>query len=500
MSTELPTADHQAESKPAESASRQCPYSSMQLPKLELPEEPPAAEPGAPVKYPPGKYPPGPRNGLIGLANIRRLRTDLLDGPIALRKQYGDCVSYRVGPVRIYHFTHPDQISHVMVKQAGKLIKNRSVRWRFKRWMGSGLLLNEGQPWHQQRRKVRWSMQQMAPQAHAPMIVRQARDLIDRQAGREFDLAGCMDRLAFYLNVNTLLGEEAAAAQEPLYDAANTVHEMGIDELSNFRILPDWLPIPSKARFRAALKLFDDVLLKAAAERRVAGSPVGDLLSWMVVGEDRKEGTRGMTNRQARDEVVNLLMGGKETVGASLTWSSYLLACHPEIQEKAAAEVREVLAGREPTLDDFPRLAYTQMVLKEVMRLYPPVYSLTREVIEPFDAAGYHIAKGSQIVIPVYAVHRDERWFDNPNEFRPERFLPELESAQKRYSYFPFGAGPRACVGKQLGYDQCVLVLTWLLANYKIALAPGQGPPPLATDIVLHPREALRMVLTPRQG
>ncbi len=447
---------------------------------------------------PQGKYPPGPPSGLLGIKNLQRLRHDALQGPISLQQKYGDCVFYRVGPARVYQFTHPELVSQVLVKHASSLIKLRSVRWRFRRWMGDGLLLNEGTPWHQQRRKVRWSMQQMPPQADAAKIVGQARSSLAPEAGREFDLAAGMDRLAFYLNVNTLLGAGAAGVQESLYDAANVVHAVGINELANFRITPDWLPTPSKARFRSALRVFDDVLLKAAAERRANPTPGGDLLSWMVVGQDRKEGTVGMSNRQARDEVVNLLMGGKETVGASLTWSCYLLACHPEIQQQAAAEVATVLAGHDPGLEHFAQLTYTQMVLKEVMRLYPPVYSLAREVIEPFEVAGYKIAKRSQLMVPVYAIQRDPRWFENPEEFSPERFHPDRESAQRRYSYFPFGAGPRACVGKQLGYNQCVLVLAWLLANYQIRLAPNQGPPALATDIVLHPRDALKMTLTLR--
>jgi cytochrome P450 len=445
-----------------------------------------------------GRLPPGPCNGLTGWRHVRRLRTELLESAVALQREYGDLLTWRIGPVRFYQISHPDMVGELLVKQATSLIKSRVVRWYFQRWMGRGLLLNEGPPWHEQRRKVRWSMQQTPPQAHAPVVVRQARDLLAAHAGSEVDLAAGLDRLAFYLNVRALLGADAEPALEPLYDAANEVHSTGIAELVSLNVLPDWLPLPSKVRLRQAIRRFDEVLLPLAARRRAAGTPGGDLLSWMLVAEDRQAGTCGMSDRQARDEVVNLLMGGKETVGASLTWSCYLLACHPEEQELAAGEARAALAGRDPLLEDFPRLGRVQCVIKEAMRLYPPVYSLAREAIAPVEVGGYRLPRGSQLQVPVYAIHHDERWFAEPERFDSQRFSGDREAALPRYAYLPFGAGPRSCVGKQLGYDQCVLVLAWLLSNYHLRLAPGQGPPRLATDIVLHPRDPLRFVLTPR--
>jgi cytochrome P450 len=443
------------------------------------------------------KLPPGPPNGLIGWGHLQQLKTDLLGHSIHLQREYGDSVSYRIGPMRVYQFSHPDQISELLVKNASSLNKLRSLKWYFKRWMGSGLLLNEGEDWQRQRRKVRSAMQQFDHKTHAGVVVEQTRQLLEPHAGRELDMAACMDRLAFYLNVRILLGPDADAVLEPLYDASNVMHSTGIREMVNWSLIPDWFPTAAKRRLREAMRLFDRVLLDSAAHRHEEGKPESDLLTLMIDAQDRQGKTRGMTDRRARDEAVNLLMGGKETVSASITWSCYLLAQHPHAQQKAADEVRQVLAGKTPELADLERLPYTSMVLQEAMRLYPPVYALTREVAKTVEVGGYRMAKGSMVQVPVYAVHRDERWFARPNEFDPERFQADLSTQRRRYVYMPFGVGPRSCVGAQMGYNQCLLVLATILARYRLRLAPNQGEPALATDIVLHPRDGLNMVLEP---
>lgn len=443
------------------------------------------------------KLPPGPPNGLFGWCHLQQLKTDLLGHSVRLQREYGDCVSYRIGPVRIYQFSHPDQISELLVKNASSLNKIRSLKMYFKRWMGSGLLLNEGEDWQRQRRKVRSAMQQFDHQSHPGVVVEQTRQLLDPHAGGELDLAACMDRLAFYLNVRIILGRDADPVLAPLYDASNVMHSTGIREMTNFSMVPDWFPTEDKRRLREAMRLFDRVLLDNAAKRHPESGSERDLMTLMIDATDRQGKTRGMTDRRARDEAVNLLMGGKETVSASITWTCYLLARHPPAQQRVADEVRQVLGGKTPELADLDRLPYTSMVLQEAMRLYPPVYALTREVAKSVEIGGYRLRRGSITQVPVYAVHRDERWFDRPNEFDPERFQPALSSERKRYTYMPFGVGPRSCVGADMGYNQCMLVLATIFSQYRMRLGANQGEPALVTDIVLHPRDGLQMVLEP---
>lgn len=202
-----------------------------------------------------------------------------------------------------------------------------------------------------------------------------------------------------------------------------------------------------------------------------------------------------MSLRQARDEAANLLMGGKETVSSALTFTALLLAKHPQVQEQAAAEARQVLVGRSPMVGDAANLPLLESIVKEAMRLYPPVHLISREAARNVEIAGYRIRRFSQVHLLVYAMHRDPRWFERPDEFDPARFRPECQKAIRPYAYLPFGAGPRRCVGRFLGFQQCVLAMACLLRDYNLRLAPGQGEPRLTVDIVLHPAEPLRMIL-----
>jgi cytochrome P450 len=202
-----------------------------------------------------------------------------------------------------------------------------------------------------------------------------------------------------------------------------------------------------------------------------------------------------MSLRQARDEAVNLLMGGKETVSSVLTFTSYLLGKHIHVQRQAAAEVRQVCNGRALVAGDVSHLPLVCSIIKEARRLYPPVSLISREAVRTVDIAGYRIRRFSQVHLSVYSIHRDARWFDRPDEFDPSRFLPGREKDLRRYAYLPFGAGPRRCVGRFAGFQQCVLAMACLLRDYQLRLAPGQGEPRLTNDIVLHPAEPLRMIL-----
>ena len=264
--------------------------------------------PAAPLAH--GKFPPGPANGIFGWRHVGRLKHDLLGFAAELQRSYGDCVSYRIGPIRLYQFSHPEQVSEIHVKHADAFHKPQSVKTYFKRWMRSGLLLNEGPDWQQQRRKVRYAMQQLTVDKLAAATAAETNRLAaDCELG-EMDVAAGMDRLAFGLNVRALLGIEAPAAIDPLHAAANVMHETGIAELESYSPWSDWLPIPSKNRLRRAMRTFDDILLDAA-RRREASAGSDDLLGQLLVAHDRSLRTVGMTPARARDEAVNLLMGAK---------------------------------------------------------------------------------------------------------------------------------------------------------------------------------------------
>lgn len=440
--------------------------------------------------------PPGPANGWLGWRHVRRLQEDVLGYVLELGQAFGDCVAFRIGPIKNFVFFHPRHVSQLLVKGAESLAKLPTVKWYFGRWMGRGLLLNEGASWHVQRRKVRWAMQQIDPEAQAEAVVRYTQRTLSAYSRHGSDLAAAFDWLAFALNVHLLLGADADQVLHGLHHAACELHAIGMRELARWSLAPDWLPLRTKARLRAAMRHYDEVLLSAADRR--ATSPQGDLLSLLLAAHDRQRCSTGMSPRQARDEAANLLMGGKETVSATLTFACWLLAHHLDAQAEARREVDQVLAGRTARAADIPRLSFTQMVVKEAMRLYPPVYLIARQVRRPLVVDGYRLPRYSQVMLPVFAIHRDARWFDSAHEFNPRRFEPQAERQRQPYTYLPFGAGPRSCVGMALGYQQCVLALATLLQAYRVL--PPRAPLELrlAADIVLHPKDPLPLVLAYR--
>jgi cytochrome P450 len=297
-----------------------------------------------------------------------------------------------------------------------------------------------------------------------------------------------------------MLGEDAEAVLARLYDAANCLHDTGVRELENWSFTPDWAPTAAKRKLREAMRFYRGTLIDLAAQRRgrVIPNEERDLLAWLIIARDVQGKTEGMSDVLACDEALTSLMGGKGTVSSTIMWAAYLLALHPRDQERAAAEIEQAVGDRDVTLDDFARLPFTQNVILEAMRLYPAGYLLAREVRKPFVVNGYRLPLFAQVHVPVHLVHRDPRWFERPDEFLPDRFEPEIRRKRRPYTYIPFGVGRRNCVGKKLGYEQCILVLATLLSMYRLRLAPGQGEPALATDIVLHTRDGLRMILEPR--
>lgn len=414
------------------------------------------------------------------------------------RQLYGDMICYRIGPMRVFQITNPDHVGELLVKRSLALVKSRLVRWYFQRWMGEGLLLNEGPPWQRQRRKVRYALQQVPSTDRATLVARLARQILTPEKEQQLDIASAMDRLAFHLNVHVLLGEDASNVADTLYDAANTIHATGIREISRLSVLPDWLPLPSKIGLRQSIRTLDEILIPLI-ERR-SQNPSDDLLSSLLTAQDRQSDSQGMSVGQVRDEAVNLMMGGKETVGAVLTWSSHLLSIHTETQERVAQEVGPWPEDRQSCLEDIPRWPLVQQIVLESMRLYPPVAMLAREVVAPVEVGPLQLRKGDSVLIPVYAIHRDERWHANPEQFDIERFQAASLRSMKQYTFMPFGAGPRSCVGKQAGFQQCLLALAWLVANVKLSPIPGATLPQLKMDIVLHPRDPLMIRTTPRDA
>ena len=232
------------------------------------------------------------------------------------------------------------------------------------------------------------------------------------------------------------------------------------------------------------------------AERRGSPADRGDLLSMLVHAQDADDGSR-MTAQQVRDEAMTMYLAGHETTAVALSWTWYLLAQHPDAEARLADELREVLGGRAPSVADLPRLTYTAMVVTESMRLYPPAYGIGRQAVRATEIAGHAIAPKDILVAPAWTVHRDRRWFEDPEVFRPERWEGDLAQRLPRFAYFPFGGGPRQCIGNSFAQMEAVLILATIAQRFRLSLVPGQRITP-TPYVTLRPEPGIRMLVSLR--
>jgi cytochrome P450 len=260
--------------------------------------------------------------------------------------------------------------------------------------------------------------------------------------------------------------------------------------------LPMRLPTPSNLRFRRAMNRLDQIIFSIIAERRASGADRGDLLSMLLHAQDEDDGRR-MTDRQLRDEAMTLFMAGHETTANTLAWTWMLLAQNPAVEAKLHDELDAVLGpvpvSRAPTLDDLPRLVYTDRVITEALRVYPTVWLLGREVVEPCTIGGQHVPTGLTLWMSQWVLHRDPRFFDDPEAFRPERWADSLAKRIPRFAYFPFGGGPRICIGNSFAQMEAVLLLATIARRYQIRLVPGTTVKPFPT-MTLRPDGGVKVV------
>ena len=258
-----------------------------------------------------------------------------------------------------------------------------------------------------------------------------------------------------------------------------------------------YFPTPRNLRYLWATHRLDQVIYRIIGQRRANGQLGADLLSMLLQARD--EDGRPMSDRQVRDEVVTLIFTGSETVALTLSYAWYLLAQHPEVQAGLADELGEVLGGRTPTLEDLPKLTYTEKIIKEALRLYPPVWAFVREAVRPVEIGGYTLPAKTTLVLSQWVVHRDTRFYDQPHEFRPERWTEEFEKQLPKFAYFPFGGGQRTCIGASFAKMETTLVLAAMAQRLHLSLAPGFKLE-LLPSITLQPKRGISVVLARRSG
>ena len=322
------------------------------------------------------------------------------------------------------------------------------------------------------------------------------RHLAGWRPGDVVEIHGEMMALTLAIVAKTLLDADVSGVAHDAIQAANVLMADFGARLQSFQLIPFWMPTPRNVRSRRAIRRLDALIHRIIAERRARGGDRGDLLSMLLDAQDADDGSR-MTSRQVRDEVITMFLAGHETTAVALSWTWYLLAQHPEVEARLAEELREVLAGRAPSVGDLSRLRYAAMVVTESMRLFPPAYGLGRQAARATEIAGQPVAAGDIVIAPTWVVHRDRRWFEEPLAFRPERWAGDLAQRLPRFAYRPFGGGPRQCIGNSFAQMEGVLQLAAIAARFRLTLLPGQRivPRPYVT---IRPEPGIRVQLSAR--
>ncbi len=447
-------------------------------------------------------FPPGPEvRPLKALLSGRSpLGADRLNFMSRMFSDYGEAVRYRFGRLNIFLFFHPDAIHEVLVSQADRFYKSLLTKRLLGQLMGQGLLLTEDETWKRQRRLVQPAFHMKRIEAYAGVMVEHAARLAaDWQRGPSTrDAAEEMMALTLGIVAKTLFDADVSGETGRVASAMARLQALVNQATQTILPLPDWVPTPLNMQGARARQVLDEIVMGMIDERRTSGEDRGDLLSMLLMAQD-EEGTGGLTDREVRDEAMTLFLAGHETTALTMTWTWVLLAQNPRAEAKLHEELDRVLAGRLPAIHDLPDLPYTEMVVRESMRLYPPAYVVARYCIADAKIGGYDVPAGSALLLSPYVTHHDPRWWPNPQEFEPERFSAGWEERLPRYAYFPFGGGPRICIGNSFAHMEARLLLATLAQRFSLRVAPGQviEPEPLIT---LRPKHGMRMEISAREA
>lgn len=418
----------------------------------------------------PSKLPPGPAPE-SWTAGFKIYSQNPLAYMPKLQRDYGDIVTMRYYNFRVFFVSHPDYIEQVLVTDNRKFIKGRILR-KNRQLFGNGLLTSEGDFWLRQRRLAQPAFHRARIASYADTMVRFASRMASEwRGGEELDIHAEMMRLTLSIVAKTLFDADVDREAKRVGHALEAIMHLNSD-FRKLLITPTWLPTPRKIRATFATAKLNRIVYRFIDERRASGTDNGDLLSMLLVARD-DDGSR-MTNRQLRDESITIFLAGHETTANALSWTWMLLAQNPRVETTLHEELDRVLGGRAPTIDDLPNLRYTGHVVSESMRLYPPAWGMARIAIEDTEIAGYKIPKGCGVSLAQWVVHRDPRWFEAPLEFRPERWEGDLLKRIPRFAYFPFGGGPRQCIGNNFAVMEATLLLATLAQQFRISLMPGR--------------------------
>lgn len=451
------------------------------------------------VQPPGGRVAPGPRSKSILGGMPRSGDLGMLGYYLDNWREYGDIVRFRVGPITQHLVVQPDHIRHVLVTNRQNYTKGIGMR-KLKLLLGQGLFTSEGALWQRQRKLMQPPFTPKGVQPFGPDMTAAIASMLDEWApraarGEAFDVYFEMMRLALGIIARTMLSIEARDLAGDTAQAFTHVLEYITRHSMTVLDVPRFIPTRENRNFNRALAMLDALIDRVIAERRADPNPPDDLLTLLLNARD--ENGAPLSHAQIRAEVMTIFFAGHETTALALTWAWYLLSQNPGPEEKLQGELDRVLQGRTPTVADLPALTYTNYVLQEAMRLYPPAAVFVRDALGPDEIGAYAIPKGSMIMLSPFITHRHAAFWDDPESFDPDRFSPKRSAGRHPYAYFPFGAGARKCIGNNFTMEEGALALAMIAQRFRLRLAPGAvvRPHMLGT---LRPLDPLMMCLEPR--
>lgn len=448
------------------------------------------------TKAEPLRLPPGPR-GLPVVGYLPFVMRDPLRFYQKMSLEYGDVSYCRLGPASLYFINQPDLIEQLLLGEHQHCVKDAIARDLIP-LLGAGLLTNEGASWRKQRKLASPPLQPKRVAAYADVMV----DLSQRTfaffaPGETRDFGADMMRLTLDIVGRTLLGANTQADTERIAQVLESAQSFLEGRLySLMRLIPASVPTPAVQRFRRARQELDAIVYKIIDQCREHGTGEDHLLARLLAA--RTEDGEAMSRAQLRDEVVTMMLAGHETTALVLTYAVYLLGSNPDQAARLRDEVDRVIGKRTARMTDLPNLPFLDAVVREALRIYPPAYTFGREVIAPFELGGYLMPKGATVIVSPFALHRNPRFFPQPERFSPERWLNAQNASLPRFAYFPFGGGPRVCIGNHFATMEAALVLATLVQQVELSVAPDFQLA-FSPAITLRMRESLRVKVERRR-
>jgi cytochrome P450 len=437
--------------------------------------------------------PPGPRPFPL-LGHFPAMRRDVLGFFADCARDYGDVVGLRLGRNGALLVSAPRDIEQVLVREHKNFCKQRFFWNQLTAVFGSGLLTSEGDLWLRQRRLAAPAFSGERLFGYGDTIVTAAMRMLEGwKDGEERSVHADMMGLALQIAARTLFGTDV---EEDVADIEHAL-DLAMPEITARVVrpvhIPDAVPLPGHIRYRRGLRTIERLVARIIEERRARPHETGDLIAMLLQARD--ENGEPMSDRQLRDEVVTTLLAGHETTALALSWTLYLLGHHPDVDAELAAEIDAVVGDRPVTVEDLGNLVFTERIVKESMRLYPPAWTIGREALNDCVIGTYSVAKGTIIFMSQWVLHRDARHFEDPTSFRPERWTKQFERDLPRFAYFPFGGGPRVCIGSRFAMMEAMLILVTVRQRFRWVWT-GDRPIRPIPSITLRPSGGVRVRLS----